>query len=78
LTNNKEGGQNLIKTMIEKYGSREAWVAFLKESASKGGSVSHPETRAFTDRKRASEIGRLGGLKSAEVRRAKRASDNKD
>lgn len=47
-------------TMISKFGSEEAWHAYLKEIAVKGGQRSH--VGGFKDKKFAKKMGKLGGL----------------
>ena len=43
MANNKKGGATLVETMIEKYGSYEAYKQAMRERASKGGSVKGTE-----------------------------------
>lgn len=57
----KAGGSKLVKSMVHKHGSYEAWCEHMAKMGSKGGSKSH--VRPFqTDRELARRAGRLGGL----------------
>lgn len=55
-----EGGKKVVKTMTKKYGSRKAWLAHMREIASKGGQWKGPKGFAVSGKAR--EAGRLGGL----------------
>lgn len=57
MPGNREGGKKAAATNIERHGED-----FYKKIGTKGGSVSHPDTRPFkTNPKLASEAGRKGG-----------------
>lgn len=65
-----EGREAIAKykrSMIEKYGSEQAYRAAMKVNAKKGGSVSHPETRTFATRGKewVSKCGQKGGAISS-------------
>lgn len=62
MTEIKTRGDKYRETMINKYGSEEAWKAHVKQIASKGGSRERSEPRGFAmDLNRAREAGRKGG-----------------
>ena len=53
--------------MIEKYGSREAWIQHMRENGSKGGKNAK-NNKHFRD---TPGLARSAGMKSVEVRREK-------
>jgi general stress protein YciG len=60
MAGNKEGGRKTAETMIKRHGED-----YYRRIGSKGGSVSHRETRyLYVNREFASQIGSLGGKKS--------------
>lgn len=63
MAGTKSGGAKFKARMIEKYGSEEAWLEYMRHIAQKGGS--RPTTGGFAgNRELARRAGRLGGLKS--------------
>ena len=61
MAGNKKSGESLRKTMIEKYGSEEAWKAVMRENGRKGGSVSTPTGGFAADKERARWAGAKAG-----------------
>lgn len=59
MGNTKSGGQKVRETNIKKHGSEEAWLAFMRENAAKGGKISRGG--GFADRELAARAGRIGG-----------------
>lgn len=61
MANNKAGGQKLRETMINKHGSYENYVAYMKQVASVGGKngTGHAYGHGKVDPR---ENGRKGGL----------------
>ena len=70
MANNKNGGTKLVETMIEKYGSYEAYKQAMRERASKGGKNGNKRTNpnysgGFAgDNELAKRAGSLGGSRS--------------
>ena len=64
MANNKKGGATLVETMIEKYGSYEAFRESMRERASKGGSVKGTQGGFAADNNRARASGAIGGKHS--------------
>lgn len=64
MAGSKVGGQNLRITMINRYGSEEAWKAAMSELGKKGGS--RPTTGGF---KGDPELARRAAYASARIRR---------
>ena len=60
MSGTKEGGEAMRATMIERYGSIEAWKQHMRELAHKGGKNGHTGG-FFADRNRASWAGYKGG-----------------
>ena len=61
MANNKKGGATLVATMIEKYGSYEAYKQSMRERASRGGSVKGTTGGFASDNVRARIAGSTGG-----------------
>jgi general stress protein YciG len=59
--------QKMINTMIEKYGSIEAWKKHMSEIGSKGGKEAKDNKHFRTN----PELASKAGLRSAEIRRNK-------
>lgn len=73
MENNKAGGIKFVQTMIEKYGSYEAFRQSMRERASRGGSVkgtnggfasSKVGNDGLTGYERARVAGAIGGARS--------------
>lgn len=59
-------------SMIKKYGSEEAYKAFMRSLASKGGKAPHKTPRGFAaNPETASEMGAIGGAKSKRTKKEK-------
>ena len=56
-----EGGKKVVKTMTKKYGGRKAWLAHMREIASKGGRVKVPKGFALMTPEQRSACGVKGG-----------------
>ena len=56
-----EGGKKVVKTMVKKYGSRKAWLAHMREIASKGGKAKVPKGFALMTPEQRSAYGVKGG-----------------
>lgn len=57
-----EGGQNMRKTMIERFGSEAAWRQWMRGLGSQGGKLGH--IGGFNSPGVASRAGTIGGKKS--------------
>ena len=60
--NTKQGARNARKSLIKRFGSEEAYRAYMRSLASKSR-VKREDTTFYLDRELAREAGRLGGLK---------------
>jgi general stress protein YciG len=67
--NTAKGGAELRQTMIEKYGSEEAWRQHLRHLGSLGGKTKNSNKGFGSNRQLASEAGRRGGSKSRRRRK---------
>lgn len=61
MAGNKQSGRKLVATMIEKYGSYEAYRQAMRERASKGGSVKGTKGGFAADNERSRVSGAIGG-----------------
>lgn len=64
MAGNKQSGRKLVATMIEKYGSYEAYRQSMRERAAKGGSVRGTKGGFAADKERSRVSGALGGRRS--------------
>ena len=64
MAGNKQAGQKTVATMVEKYGSYEAYRQAMRERASKGGSVKGTKGGFAADKERSRVSGALGGHRS--------------
>jgi general stress protein YciG len=55
------GGKKVVKTMTKKYGGRKAWLAHMREIASKGGQAKVPKGFALMTPEQRSAYGVKGG-----------------
>ncbi len=63
MSGSKEQGQVLKQTMIEKYGSEEAFKLHMRTIGAEGGKVKGPGGFG-SDRELARRVGAIGGQKS--------------
>lgn len=73
MPGNKSGAAKMKAKMIERFGSEEAWKAWMRNNASKGGKVSSAETGAGFAHKDADPVsaGRKGGKVSRRGKQTK-------
>lgn len=64
MAGSKEGGIKLRQTMIEKHGSEEAWKAWMRQNAAKGGKLG--TTGGFAANR---ELARIAGAKGGTISR---------
>jgi len=64
VVGSKTGGAKLRETMITKFGTEEAWRAWMRTNSAKGGSKTGIIKGFASPTVDAQEMGRLGGKKS--------------
>lgn len=67
--------QKREKTMIAKHGSKEAWIAFMREIASQGGKNGRGTKRGFAAGDRGKALARKVGAEGGRVSRPRKRQD---
>jgi len=66
----KQGGENLRRSQIAKYGSEEAWKAHMRELGKVGGASPASKPKGFAANKELARIaGKKGGRNSRQGRK---------